>query len=143
MIMVRRFVTAALLSTVPVILSAQAPAAPDPMKGSLKLVVVGSKGGSDQPVKMGRDGKPEPQPLAGATVHLKDGAVIGTTSDSGTVTLGDLPDGRLELTFRAKGHNELRCRLRVRAGAQERIDVQMLPVRAVAVWNTYGCKARG
>src|SRR5688500_18422095 len=111
MIRIRCFVAAALFAAVPLRLAAQTEAP----QGSLRLEVIGMPQGSTVPVRM-KDGKVQPQPLSGVTVHLKDGTTIGTTSDSGTVIVTGLPDGRVELLIRAKDHKELRCRLRVRAG---------------------------
>jgi outer membrane usher protein FimD/PapC len=137
MIGIRGLVAAALFVAMPVRVAAQTEAT----HGSLRLEVIGMPQGSTVLVRM-KDGKVQPQRLAGVAV-LRDGTTIGTTSDSGTVILNGLPEGRVELLIRAKDHQDLRCRIRVRADAQQRVEVQLLPEKGVAVWTSYGCKMRG
>ena len=78
-------------------------------------------------------------PLAGAVVALKGGAPLGTTNDSGRVTVRFPYSERVDLVVRLKEYKDLNCRIRLKEPVDS-IRAELLATMAVAVWNTFGCK---
>ena len=78
-------------------------------------------------------------PLAGAVVALKGGAPLGTTNDSGRVTVRFPYSERVDLVVRLKEYKDLSCRIRLKEPVDS-VRAELLHGMSVPVWNTFGCK---
>jgi hypothetical protein len=119
-----------LLAAVHVPLAVRAQAAPAD-SGTLVLVISSAASSSREIVR-----------VAGATVTLPSGVVAGTANDSGYVEVHDLRPGRIQLTVRAKDFYPLSCRLNVRVGTSDTVQVALGPERSGAYFAIAGCKQR-
>jgi hypothetical protein len=114
----------------PFALPAQTPASSD--SGSMVFVIA----------RPGKDKQAYELRIADAVVSLKSGAVLGTSNDSGYVAASHLPEGTMQLTFRAKDHLTLNCKVTVRLAVVDTIRVEMASDRSGAYWAIPGCKQR-
>lgn len=82
-------------------------------------------------------------PIANATVSTQETKVeLGRSRADGWAVLVQAPAGRQRLVISAEGYRTLQCRVEVRAGATDTLEVRLLPSQSVPGFNAnaYGCR---
>ena len=82
-------------------------------------------------------------PIMNAIVATQETKVeLGRSRADGWAVLATSAAGRQRLVFSAEGYRTLQCRVEVRAGATDTVEVRLLPSQSVPGFNAnaYGCR---
>ncbi|MCC7002135.1 MAG: carboxypeptidase regulatory-like domain-containing protein [Gemmatimonadaceae bacterium] len=88
-------------------------------------------------------GRVTPMPIANVLVALQGTKTeLGVSRADGYAVLAPLPAGRQRVVFSAEGYRTLQCRVDVRAGKTDTVQVRLVPTEAVPGFNSnaYGCR---
>lgn len=82
-------------------------------------------------------------PIANALLSTQEAKLeLGRSRSDGYAVLTLLPAGRQRLVIAADGYRTLQCRVEVRAGVTDTLEVRLVPAQAVPGFNNnaYGCR---
>ena len=88
-------------------------------------------------------GRVTPVPIANVLVTVQGTKTeLGMSRADGYAVLAPLPQGKQRVVFSAEGYRTLQCRVDVRAGTVDTVQVRLVPTEAVPGFNSnaYGCR---